>query len=144
MGYTKLIKLTSKCVLASAGMQADAQTLHKVLKARLTMYEHDHGKEMSTTAIAQMLTNNLYARRFFPFYAFNVLAGVDDDGVGCCVSYDAIGSYERVSYSSSGSGQQLIQPFLDNQVARQHQTGGAAAPPRSKADVIEFMKDSIT
>ena len=38
-------------------------------------------------------------------------------GVGCCWSYDAVGSHERVSYSSSGTGQQLVQPLLDNQVS---------------------------
>jgi hypothetical protein len=37
-------------------------------------------------------------------------------GVGCAFSYDAVGSFERVRYSSSGTGQTLVQPLLDNQV----------------------------
>lgn len=128
-------------MLASSGMQGDALTLHKNLMARIVWYKHQNGKDMSTTAIAQLLSNTLYYKRFFPYYTFNVLGGIDDNGisrkyiyifkrnfklkiyiffqntgVGCAYSYDAVGSFERVKYSSSGTGQQLIQPFLDNQV----------------------------
>lgn len=118
----KCVKLTDKCVLVSAGMKADRDNLHKMLKTRLVMYEHQHGKPMSTTAIAQMLSNTLYHRRFFPIYAFNVLGGLDENGQGAIYSYDAIGSYERVFYSASGSGQSLTMPILDNQVGLHNQT----------------------
>ncbi|GAB2294699.1 hypothetical protein Dimus_028894, partial [Dionaea muscipula] len=36
--------------------------------------------------------------------------------VSCVFTYDAVGSYERVGYSSQGSGAKLIMPFLDNQL----------------------------
>jgi len=46
---------TSRAVLASSGMQADALTLQKNLKARMVWYEHQTGKEMvfSLTRIAE-------------------------------------------------------------------------------------------
>ena len=37
-------------------------------------------------------------------------------GNGLCCSYDAIGSFEHVKYTSSGTGNKLVQPLLDNQV----------------------------
>eukprot|EP01116_Phalansterium_solitarium_P022714 TRINITY_DN7604_c0_g1_i3.p1 TRINITY_DN7604_c0_g1~~TRINITY_DN7604_c0_g1_i3.p1 ORF type:complete len:230 (+),score=30.43 TRINITY_DN7604_c0_g1_i3:66-755(+) len=117
----KIIQLTDKCVLVTAGMQADMATLHKTLVTRIQMYYHQCGKQMSTPAIAQMLANTLYYKRFFPYYTFNVLGGIDEQGVGAIYSYDAVGSYERVKYSSSGTGQMLVQPLLDNQVSKNNQ-----------------------
>jgi hypothetical protein len=77
---SRVMKLTDKVVLASSGMQADIATLHKVLRFRLTQYFHTHQKEMSLEAVAQMLSNLLYHRRFQPYYTFNVLGGIGLDG----------------------------------------------------------------
>lgn len=37
-------------------------------------------------------------------------------GRGAVYTYDAIGSYERTGYSCQGSGKDLMQPVLDNQL----------------------------
>jgi 20S proteasome subunit beta 6 len=140
--YSKLCKLTDKCVLASSGMQADILALQKNLKAALEIYEHNNGKTMSTPAIAQHLSNTLYYKRFFPYYAFNVLAGVDELGVGCVWSYDAVGSHERCKYSSSGTGQQLIQPLLDNLVAQTNQTIKRESPLTS-TEAEDIIRDAL-
>ncbi len=44
------------------------------------VYEHVHHKEMSCQAVAQLLSVMLYHRRFFPFYTYNILAGLDKEG----------------------------------------------------------------
>lgn len=69
-------------MLASAGMQADMKALHKMLVSRHVMYKYNHNKPMSVSAAAQLLSNTLYYKRFFPYYTFNLCAGLDADG-GC-------------------------------------------------------------
>jgi len=145
---SKLFKLTDDVVLATAGFRGDITTLQKLLRAKLTEYEQKHGEKIKVHAVAQMLANTLYGRRFFPYFTWNVLAGLDQEGVGCIYSYDPVGNYERVRVNVTGSGESLIQPLLDNQFERQHQQGAAKPPPLhvdlSMEDTVELVKDAFT
>ena len=71
---------------------------------------------MPCSAVAQLLSVTLYYRRFFPYYAFCMVGGVDEEGKGAVYGYDAVGSYKRDDYGCMGSGQNFIMPLLDNLV----------------------------
>jgi len=141
---TKALNKTT--VISSSGFQADFQTLQKLLTARQVMYQHSHNKPMSCPAMAQLLGNTLYYKRFFPYYTFNLLGGLDGEGKGCVYSYDAIGSFERVGYSCQGSGKDLIQPVLDNQLKA---ASPLLIPPKSSVtslsleDALDLVKDAF-
>lgn len=51
-----------------------------MLQARNVMFQHSHNKPMSVVAAAQLLSNTLYYKRFFPYYTFNLCAGLDEEG----------------------------------------------------------------
>ena len=136
-----------KTVLGTGGFRGDITTLQKILRAKVTQYEHKHNEMILPHAVAQDLANTLYGRRFFPYYTWNVLAGLDQDGVGVVYTYDPVGNYERVRVSVTGSGESLIQPLLDNQLERQHQALGAKPPPLhidlELADAVDLVKDAF-
>eukprot|EP00331_Platyophrya_macrostoma_P002812 CAMPEP_0176425188 /NCGR_PEP_ID=MMETSP0127-20121128/11254_1 /TAXON_ID=938130 /ORGANISM="Platyophrya macrostoma, Strain WH" /LENGTH=230 /DNA_ID=CAMNT_0017806329 /DNA_START=73 /DNA_END=765 /DNA_ORIENTATION=+ len=108
----KLYPLTNTCILAAAGMLSDVVALDKYLKARLTMYEFNNFREPGVDSVATLLSRTLYQKRFFPYYAFCLMAGVDEKG-GAVYGYDAVGSFERVPYAAEGSGTDLIMSSLD-------------------------------
>jgi len=43
-------------------------------------YKHAHAKEMPLRAIARLIQTMLYAKRFFPYYVYNILGGIEEDG----------------------------------------------------------------
>jgi 20S proteasome alpha/beta subunit len=71
---------------------------------------------MSTKAVAQMVSIMLYQKRFFPYYSWVLIGGLDEKGVGAVYTYDPVGSYEREKSKCAGSASTLITSFLDNQV----------------------------
>ena len=144
---TKIYTINQKTVLGTGGFRGDITTLQKTLRAKVTQYEHKHNTMILPHAVAQDLANTLYGRRFFPYYTWNVLAGLDQEGVGVVYTYDPVGNYERVRVSVTGSGESLIQPLLDNQLERQHQSLGAKPPPLhidlELADAVDLVKDAF-
>ncbi|KAJ7619792.1 20S proteasome subunit [Mycena polygramma] len=153
-GYTiqtryapKVFRLTDKAVLATNGFAADGNMFVKKVRQRLEWYRHAHAKDMSLHAIARLIQSMLYQRRFFPFYVYNILGGIEDDGSGAVYSFDPVGSYEREACRAAGAASSLVQPFLDNQIYFKNQTPspGSAHPTHLPlAHVLSLVIDSFT
>ena len=110
----KIFQLTDSVFLASSGMYADMTNLYKNLKIRIEMYTAQNKSEPGVENIAQLLSNTLYGRRFFPYYTFNILAGINSKGELKMYGYDAVGSHESLDYGANGSGKEIMAPVLDS------------------------------
>jgi len=137
---TKLFKLSGSTVLGASGCWCDCQTFNRRLQIQMKMYAYDHQHEMSTNAVAQYASTMLYGRRFFPYYVWNILAGLDDDGKGCVFAYDPVGHMEKKMCSAAGSSSALIMPFLDNIVGKKNQVNPDDTP-LTKEKAVALIKD---
>lgn len=111
---SKIFPLTNKTVIATSGMLADFAELKRVLVTKLEAYQYRIERKPSTLSIANLVSKTLYARRFFPYYTFNLIAGLDDNGKGVVYGYDAIGSYGPDRALAQGSGGHMLLPYLDS------------------------------
>lgn len=148
-GYSILSRDVSKarvfhdhCAMASGGCRTDVLTLQRTLQTRFAQYKlRNQGDDIPVEATAQLLSTTLYYRRFFPYYAFNILAGIDKEGKGACFTYDAIGSFERTEYAAQGSGQKLMIPVLDNVIGFKNRE--QEKPELTVDEAVEIVKDSF-
>lgn len=98
---------------------------------------------MSTQSIAQLASTILYGHRFFPYYTFTLIGGLDEFGRGAVYSFDPVGSFEREQFRAGGSAASLIQPFLDAQIGRKNQVNPSESP-LSLQSVLKIAKDAFS
>lgn len=103
-------------ILGTNGCWCDCVSFARNLEIRAKMYKYDHNKELSGRSTAQLVSNMLFNRRFFPYYVGNIVAWLDENNQGHVADYDPVGNFEDSKCSCTGSATELIQPILDNQV----------------------------
>ncbi|KAJ1733085.1 Proteasome subunit beta type-6 [Coemansia biformis] len=140
----KAFVLSNNAVLGTSGCSADSKRLYEVLEQRAQLYQHRHDRQISTPALAQLLSNTMYSRRMLPYYVFPVLAGIDAKGAGAAYSYDAVGNMQRVTGVCFGSASALIQPFLDNQVRFKNQRDADPNRLLTREEAFKIAVDAFT
>jgi len=107
-------------LIGSSGCSTDCCQLQRNFRAEFRAASYfGHISRSDPNMVANMLSSTLYERRGFPYYAFCVVAGLEQEtkiNGKCCGKvyvYDAIGSYERVAVAATGTGRELLQPILD-------------------------------
>mmetsp|Transcript_34014 Transcript_34014/g.79652 ORF Transcript_34014/g.79652 Transcript_34014/m.79652 type:complete len:206 (-) Transcript_34014:1414-2031(-) len=110
---TRIIKISSNIILASAGMYSDIFFLQNLIQIGIKKFKTENLEKCLISSCAFYLSYILYSKRFFPYYSFNLLAGLEKNREGSIFCFDAIGSFEKTSISCVGNGQSQIQPILD-------------------------------
>ncbi|PAA54026.1 hypothetical protein BOX15_Mlig015406g1 [Macrostomum lignano] len=136
-------QMTPSVLVGGVGFQGDCLTFMKMMQTKVKLYQYEFGRSPDTSAIAQMISIALYNRRFFPYYVYNMVAGLDAEGRGALYTYDPVGNVERALYRAEGNASAILQPFLDNQIGRKNQ-GDVAGPgdlALPKEDAVKLAHD---
>ncbi|KAM3727709.1 Proteasome subunit [Dirofilaria immitis] len=139
----KIHILNDSIVLSCAGFYGDVLQLKRLLEARLHKYRFDYRGDMTVDLCAELLSRNLYYRRFFPYYTGAILAGIDENGKGAVFSYDPIGCIEHIAYTASGSAEPMIMPFFDCQIGLVTMSGDVEKPHLTIERATSLIKDAF-
>jgi proteasome beta subunit len=110
MGYlvaskntTKIMQLDDHIGMTIAGMVGDAQALDRYIKAEFKLYSLNEGAKIPVSAAANMVSNILYSRRFYPYIVQLIVGGYDSKPK--LFSFDPSGGMQdEKEYFSTGSG----------------------------------------
>ncbi len=120
-------------------MFADFKELTKNLHAKLESYQFRMDRLPGTESFANLVSKTLYGKRFFPYYTFNIVAGLNKNGKGVVYGYDAIGSYGEKRVTAAGSGAHMINPYLDSEVEGYNNPNHHKKGPLTPEKGVEIM-----
>merc|ERR1711892_695796 len=89
--FQKVFKMEDHLYIGLAGLATDVQTLAQKLRMRVNLYNMEEHREMSPKALLALISNMLYEKRFGPYFAEPVIAGLNKDGKPFVASCDLIG-----------------------------------------------------
>jgi len=148
----KLFKIDQNIGITIAGLVGDAQVLARYLKAEVSLYRLRRNAPLSAEGAATLLANILSGNRYFPYYAWLILGGVDAKG-GHVFSVDPAGGCIEDRFVSVGSGSTFTYGILEENYSRDVSTsdgvdlvlrGLTAAMKRDSASGDGYLVNVIT
>ena len=118
---TKVFKIDQNLGVTIAGMVGDAQVLTRYLKAEVALYRLRRNGQVSAEGAATLLANILSGSRYYPYYAWLILGGVDAKG-GHVFSVDPAGGCIEDRFCSIGSGSTFAYGVLEEGYSRDMST----------------------
>ena len=95
MDFKKIFRMTDKLYVGLAGLATDVQTLDQLLRFRMGLYELREEREMTPEVFTNMLSNLLYEKRFGPYFAEPIIAGLDEKNTPYLATMDLIGAISK-------------------------------------------------
>ncbi len=110
----KVFRVTNRIGVAFAGILADMQTLTKLLRYYISLYELENKSPISVRAAAKLLSVILFNSRIMPYFAETIVGGIDDEGAHIFV-LDPLGSLIEDKYAALGTGAKIAIGIIEDQ-----------------------------
>lgn len=120
----KLFKIDQNIGITIAGLVGDAQVLARYLKAEVSLYRLRRSAPLSAEGAATLLANILSGNRYYPYYAWLILGGVDAKG-GHVFSVDPAGGCIEDRFVSVGSGSPFAYGIVEESYSKDVSTSDA-------------------
>ncbi len=117
----KLFKIDQNIGITIAGLVGDAQVLARYLRAEVSLYRLRRSAPLTAEGAATLLANILNGNRFYPYYAWLILGGVDGRG-NHVFSVDPAGGCIEDRFVSVGSGSYFAYGLLEEGYSRDMST----------------------
>lgn len=113
----KIYQIDDLVGMTIAGGVGDAQSLVRTITVEAKLYKMRHGKPMTVTAIATLLSNILNSNRYYPYFVQLMIGGFGKNA-SSLYSLDAVGGQieERLA-AAQGSGSPIAFGVIEDRYA---------------------------
>src|SRR5712691_9446770 len=110
----KVFKITDNIGVGCAGIIGDMQVLSREALAYMNIFQYERGRAGTVKNAAKLMANLLSARRFSPYLAQTIIAGVDNGSPSLFVM-DPIGSVLEDKFAAIGTGAEVAMGVLESE-----------------------------
>eukprot|EP00898_Chlorokybus_atmophyticus_P006969 jgi/Chlat1/7273/Chrsp58S06914 len=93
--FNKVFAIHDKLYVGLSGLATDAMTLQERFQFRHKMYKLREERDMRPKTFASLVSSLLYEKRFGPYFAEPVIAGLEPDGTPFLTVMDLLGASEK-------------------------------------------------
>jgi len=112
LNIRKIIPITDRIAITTAGSVGDVQALARMLEAEARYYQFTWGRPMTAKAMANLLSNILNENKFFPYMVQIIIGGYVDEPT--LANLDPLGGLVFDDYTATGSGSPFAIAVLED------------------------------
>ncbi|WP_297478653.1 archaeal proteasome endopeptidase complex subunit beta [Thermococcus sp.] len=112
LNIRKIIPITDRIAITTAGSVGDVQALARMLEAEARYYQFTWGRPMTAKAMAHLLSNILNENKWFPYMVQIIIGGYVDEPT--LANLDPLGGLIFDDYTATGSGSPFAIAVLED------------------------------